>query len=193
MMKNGMQRSVTKERYIKGAIPGMTESFGRKNLLSLPRIEKVVVNAGIGKYIKEENRLDEIEAALAVITGQKPLRTIARKAIAGFKLREGMEVGMKVTLHGERMWDFLDRLLNVALPRTRDFQGIPRTTVDQSGNCNIGIKEQTIFPEIVPEKVQTFFGFQMTIVTTARTKAEGDVLFGLLGFPFCVEEETKKR
>lgn len=179
----------TKERYTTKAIPAMREALGMKNPMALPRIEKVVVNTGIGKILKDSKQVEEIVSSLQMITGQKVVMTKARKAIAGFKIREGLEVGVSVSLHGKRMWDFLDRLLNASLPRARDFQGLPKSVIDQYGNANIGIKDHSIFPEIVPEKVQHIFGFQVCIVTTATTREEGAVLFQALGLPIRKDEE----
>ncbi len=173
----------TKEAYAKKAVPGMRESFGMKNPMALPRIEKVVINTGIGKILKDTKHVEEVVSSLEMITGQKVVMTKARKAIAGFKIREGLEVGVSVTLHGKRMWDFLDRLFNASLPRVRDFQGLSETVIDQYGNANVGIKDHTIFPEIIPEKVQHVFGFQVSIVTTAGNHETGVVLFRLLGLP----------
>lgn len=167
----------------------MKADLGITNPMALPRVGKVVVNVGVGRILKDSKRVDEVVATLETITGQKAVMTKARKAIAGFKTREGLEIGAKVTLHGDRMWSFLDRLLQVALPRVRDFQGIPVTSIDQNGNANIGIKEQIIFPEISPEKVQHLFPFQVTIVTTAKNCEEGTVLFKNLGLPIRTEDK----
>ncbi len=161
----------------------MKADLNIENVMALPRIAKVVVNAGVGRILKDSKRVDEVVATLETITGQKVVMTKAKKAIAGFKSREGLEIGARVTLHGERMWSFLDRLLQVALPRVRDFQGIPMSSIDQNGNANIGIKEQIIFPEISPERVQHLFPFQVNIVTTAKNKEEGEVLFKQIGLP----------
>lgn len=180
-----------KQLYNEKVIPALKEELGIKNLMAVPRIGKIVVNIGTGKILKDAKRVEDAIASLGVITGQKVIATKARKAIAGFKTREGLEVGARVTLHGKRMWDFLDRLINVALPRVRDFQGIPRSAIDQSGNCNIGIKEHLVFPEIVAEKVQNIFSFQINIVTTAKNKQEGEALFRLLGLP--LEQAEVKR
>jgi large subunit ribosomal protein L5 len=151
--------------------------------MAVPRIKKAVVNVGIGKIIKEGDKIDEVVNSITAITGQKPLKTKARKAISGFKVREGMEVGVKVTLRGKRMWQFIDRFINATLPRTRDFQGIDRKSVDKGGSINIGIKEHMIFPEISPERVKHTFGLQVTISTDANSQEEGLELFKLLGFP----------
>lgn len=188
-----MKMPLTKKIYSEKVVPALKKEFGIKNPMAVPRVGKIVVNVGTGKILKDSKRVDDVVASLQVITGQKVLQTKARKAIAGFKTREGLEIGARVTLHGKRMWDFLDRLVNVALPRVRDFQGIPRSAVDQSGNCNIGIKEHLVFPEIVPEKVQHTFSFQVTIVTTAKNKKEGEALFRLLGLPLQQDEVKKEK
>jgi large subunit ribosomal protein L5 len=188
-----MKTTLTKKKYTEKALPGMKAELGIENLMAIPRIAKIVVNVGIGKILKDTKHVEEVVQALEAITGQKVVMTKARKAIAGFKTREGLEIGARVTLHGVKMWSFLDRLLNIALPRVRDFQGIPMSSVDQNGNCNIGIKDHSIFSEIVPEKVQHTACFQITIVTTARNKAEGESLFRLVGVPFESEESRKER
>lgn len=174
--------SRTKQRYTE-VLPELARFAGEKNPNAVPKIDRVVVNVGVGKFLKEENRLNEIRESLQMITGQKLVTTKAKKAIAGFKTREGLEVGMRTTLRGKRMWQFLDRLIHVALPRVRDFQGITRSSVDPYGNLNIGIKEHMVFPEIIPEKVQTLFSFQITVVTTAKNKQAGEKLFELIGVP----------
>lgn len=188
-----MKMTTTQKIYSEKAVPGLKKELDIKNVMAVPRVGKVVVNVGTGKILKDTKRVEEVVASLEAITGQKVLETKARKAIAGFKIREGLEVGARVTLHGKRMWQFLDRLFNVALPRVRDFQGIPRSAIDQAGNCNIGIKEHTVFPEIVPEKVQHIFSFQINIVTTAKNKQEGEVLFRLLGLPLEQEEAKHEK
>ena len=185
-----MKTPSIKKIYTEKAVPGLKKELGIKNPMSIPRIAKVVVNVGIGKILKDQKRVDEVVSSLEAITGQKVLLTKARKAIAGFKIREDLEIGVRVTLHGERMWSFLDRLMNIALPRVRDFQGISKSSIDQNGNCNLGIKEHAIFSEIVPEKVQHNFSFQVNIVTTARDRKEGETLFRLLGMPFQGEDHN---
>ncbi|MCX6763813.1 MAG: 50S ribosomal protein L5 [Candidatus Moranbacteria bacterium] len=177
-----MMNSV-KEQYNKEAIPHLKKELGFSNAFQVPRIEKVVVNAGIGKFIKDGNMLKEITEGIIAITGQKPLMTQARQSIAGFKIRQGLEIGMKVTLRGKRMWEFLDRLIISAVPRIRDFQGFKKSSVDGSGNLNIGIKEHLVFPEISPENVKNIFGFQVTVVTNARNHEKGLALFRALKFP----------
>ena len=178
-----MNITPAKEKYIKTVAAEMKNKFGYKNVMAVPRIKKVVVNVGIGKIVKENDKIEEIVNSITAITGQKAVKTKAKKAIAGFKIREGMEVGVRATLRGKRMWQFIDRLVSATLPRTRDFQGINRSAVDSRGNLNIGIKEHLIFPEISPERVKHIFGLQVTISTDANTQAEGLELFKLLGFP----------
>jgi large subunit ribosomal protein L5 len=143
----------------------------------------VVVNTGVGKFIKDQGTVDEIVKAMTAITGQKSIMVKTRKSIAGFKIREGLEVGIKATLRGPRMWSFLDRLVGAALPRVRDFRGIKISSVDANGNLNIGIKEHTIFPEIIPEAVRTVFSLQVNVTTTAGDREKGLALFRNLGFP----------
>ena len=172
-----------KERYDKEVILEMKKIFGLKNNLEVPRIKKVVVNAGIGKYLKDANLVKEVTESVAQITGQKPLATKSRKSIAGFKIREGLEVGLKVTLRGKRMWDFLERLIGAAIPRIRDFQGIKKSAVDDGGNLNIGIKEHMVFPEINPESVKSTMSLQVNVVTDAKNKEEALELFRLMKFP----------
>ncbi len=176
-----------RERY-NNSIETLQKELGLSNVMLVPRIEKVVINTGIGKFYKNKEAMTEIEQALKNITGQQPLKTKARQSIAGFKIREGQDVGMKVTLHGARMWDFLNRLVAAALPRVRDFQGIEMRVIDEGGNLNIGIKEHVIFPEIIAEQVKNPFGLQVTIVSTADNKEDAQKLFKLLGFPLQEEE-----
>jgi large subunit ribosomal protein L5 len=183
---------MVRETYEKHAVKTVREALGIKNVMAVPRIEKVVVNIGIGKIAKDTKKVEEVIEALTAITGQKPVYTKARKAIAGFKTREGMDVGIRVTLHGKRMWEFLDRLLNTALPRVRDFQGLPESSVDESGNASLGIREHSVFPEIVPEKVQHLFSFQVTITTTAQNREKGLALFRALGLPLKRAGETEQ-
>lgn len=188
-----MKHVSLKTLYDEKAIPAFRERFGLSNPMAMPKVVKVTVNAGIGRYLKESQRVDEIVGSLEAITGQKSVLTRSRKAIAGFKIREGLDVGVKTTLRGDRMWRFLDRLVKVSLPRVRDFQGIETSTVDRDGNLNVGIREHIVFPEIVPEKVQTIFGFQVTVTTTARNREEGLELFRQLGFPLRKEDGKDRR
>lgn len=173
-----------KTKYEKDIVRLMREKFGYKNNMAVPKVVKVVVNCGIGKISKENDKVEEIFNSLGQIAGQKPVKTKTKKAIAGFKTREGQDVGIKITLRGRRMWQFIDRMINASLPRVRDFQGIEgNKAVDQKGNLNIGFKEHIIFPEIKAEKVKHIFGFQVNLTTNAKTKEEGRELFKLLGFP----------
>lgn len=176
-----------KQRYADARVT-LQKDLGLSNVMLVPRIEKVVINVGIGKFLKNAEGVDEVKAALAAITGQKAVATKASKSIASFKIREGQEVGLKVTLRGARMWNFLDRLVGVALPRVRDFQGVAPTAVDGGGNLNIGIKEHTIFPEIVAEHVRNPFGMQITVVSRARAKDDAEAMFRALGFPLTKPE-----
>jgi large subunit ribosomal protein L5 len=175
--------SKIKEQYNKEVVPEMKNIFGLKNNFEVPRIKKVVVNVGIGKYLKDGNLVKEVTESVTQITGQKPLATKSRKSIAGFKIREGLEVGLKVTLRGRRMWDFLERLIGAAIPRIRDFQGIKKSAVDDGGNLNIGIKEHMVFPEINPESVKSTMSLQVNVVTDAKNKEQALELFRLMKFP----------
>lgn len=172
-----------KEKFNKEVVAEFKKKFGFKNNMQVPRIDKVVVNVGIGKFIKDSNMVEDVLRSITAITGQKPLLTKAKKSIAGFKIREGLEVGAKVTLRGKRKWDFIERLVASAIPRVRDFQGINESAVDNGGNLNLGIKEHTIFPEILPENVKNIVSFQVTVVSTAKNREEGTELFRKLGFP----------
>lgn len=178
-----MKNNSIKEKYSKEAIQEMKEKFGFKNSLQVPRIQKVVVNTGIGKFIKDSNMVKDIVESMELITGQKAVLTKSRNSIAGFKIREGLEVGVKVTLRGKRMWEFLDRLVGASIPRVKDFQGIKVSSVDSNGNLNIGLKEHIIFPEILAENVKNIFGLQVVVVTNAKNREEGLELFRVLGFP----------
>ena len=172
-----------REKYRKQVIPAMKEKFGYRNDLAAPKIEKVVINTGVGGTIKDEKALEEITKSLTLIAGQKLTSRRAKKAISAFKIREGMVVGLAVTLRGKRMYDFLERLVSIALPRGRDFRGLSQKSIDKSGNLTIGIKEQIIFPEVSAESAKNIFGFEICVKTTAKTKEEGLELLRLLGFP----------
>lgn len=178
-----MKITPAKIKYKESVIPEMKKAFGYGNDLAVPRIKKCVINVGTGKFIKETEKIDEIVGAIAEISGQKPVKTRAKKAIAGFKIRVGLEIGVKATLRGKRMWSFIDHLVNFALPRTRDFQGIGIKSIDDNGNMNLGIKEHIIFPEISPEKVKNIFSLEVNIATTAKNRKEAIEFFKLLGFP----------
>lgn len=176
-------KSLLKEKYNKEVVPELKEKFGVLNVMAVPKILKVTLNTGMGKYLKEKEAVDEIAGNLKAISGQKVVFTKSKKSISGFKIRQGQEVGASVTLRGERMWNFLERLIVAALPRVRDFRGINQKNIDQKGNLNMAIKEQIVFPEIVPENVKTIFGFQVNVTTSAKTKEGGLELLKLLGFP----------
>lgn len=172
------------ERYRTEAVPALMKQFEYRNIMQVPKIEKVVVNMGVGDAIQNPKALDNAVAELSQITGQRPVITQAKRSIAAFKVRTGMKIGCKVTLRGERMYSFLDRLVNVALPRVRDFRGVGARAFDGRGNYTLGIKEQLIFPEINYEKVEKIRGMDVVIVTTARTDEEGRGLLAALGMPF---------
>jgi large subunit ribosomal protein L5 len=173
-----------KERYVKEILPGLVKEMGYTNRLQVPRLDKLVVNIGVGEAIQNAKAMDQAVSELQVITGQKPVVTRARKAIANFKLREGMAIGCMVTLRGDRMYEFFDRLVNVALPRVRDFKGVSDRSFDGRGNYSLGVREQIIFPEIDLDKVEKVRGLTVCINTTARTDAEGKALLHALGMPF---------
>ena len=172
------------ELYKNEITPKLMEKFQYKNIMEVPRIDRVVVNVGVGEAIQNPKALDGAVNDLTLITGQRPVVTKAKKSIAGFKLREGMSIGCKVTLRGERMYDFLDRLINLALPRVRDFRGVSPDAFDGRGNYSLGIKEQTIFPEIDYDKIDKIRGLEVNIVTTAKTDEEARELLKLMGMPF---------
>lgn len=171
-----------RERYEKKAIPAMREQFGYPNVMAVPRITKVVVNVGVGR-MRDQKEHEEVQKFLKLITGQKPSARPAKKAIASFKTRIGLVIGYQVTLRGTRMYDFLSRLVDVSLPRTRDFQGIDSRSFDARGNLTIGIKEHIVFPEIIGEDYKFLFGFEITVVTSAKNKEEGVALLRIMGFP----------
>ncbi len=173
-----------KERYQKEVTPGLMKALNMKNIMQVPRIQKVVVNIGLGEALDNPKALDAAAADLAAITGQKPVITKARKSIANFKLREGRAIGAMVTLRGDRMWDFLDRLLNIVLARVRDFRGVSVESFDGRGNYTLGLREQIIFPEIEYDKVDKVRGLEVTIVTTAPNDDQAAMMLQLLGMPF---------
>ncbi|MDI6695470.1 MAG: 50S ribosomal protein L5 [Anaerolineales bacterium] len=175
---------VLKERYMKEVVPSLMKTLNLSNVMQAPRIEKVVVNIGLGEALDNAKALDAAVADLTAITGQKPVITKARKSIANFKLREGRAIGVKVTLRGERMWSFLDRLMNIALPRVRDFRGVSADSFDGRGNYTLGFREQLVFPEIEYDKIDKLRGLEVTIVTTARNDDHGRQLLRMLGMPF---------
>ena len=172
------------DKYTAEVAPAMMAKFGYKNVMQIPRLEKIVINMGLGEAKDNPKSFDAAVADLTVIAGQKPQVTVARKSIANFKLREGMKIGAKVTLRGERMYEFVDRLFNIALPRVRDFKGINPDGVDGRGNYSLGLKEQLIFPEIVYDQVEKIRGMDIAFVTTAQTDEEARELLTLMGAPF---------
>jgi large subunit ribosomal protein L5 len=173
-----------KEKYTTVVVPALVKEFNYTTVMQAPKLEKVIINIGVGDAITNAKALEESVAELAAITGQKPVITKAKKSIANFKLREGMEIGCKVTLRGEKMYQFLDKLFNIALPRVRDFRGVSKNAFDGRGNYTLGVKEQLIFPEINFDKVNRVRGMDVVIVTTAKTNEEGRALLGGLGMPF---------
>lgn len=172
------------EKYQKEVVPALNEKFGYKNVMQLPKIEKVIINMGVGEAVGNPKALDAAVSDLTIISGQKPLLTRAKKSLAAWKLREGMPIGCKVTLRGTRMYQFLDKFMNVALPRVRDFRGVSDKAFDGRGNYAVGLKEQLIFPEIEYDKIDKIRGMNIVIVTTAKTDEEARELLKLMGMPF---------
>lgn len=173
-----------RDTYKSEIVPTMMERFSYRNIMEVPRLEKIVVNIGLGEALQNAKALDAATNDLTAITGQKPVTTRARKSIANFKLRAGNPIGAKVTLRGERMYSFLDRLINIALPRQRDFSGVPRSAFDGRGNYTLGLREQLLFVEIEYDSIDKVRGLEMTIVTTAKTDEEARALLELFGMPF---------
>src|SRR3954452_18675834 len=171
------------DRYQNEIVPALKKKLGRDNVLSLPRLQKIVVNMGVGKALQDKNRLEQAADQLAQIAGQKPQITLAKVAVSGFRLREGNAIGCRVTLRGQRMYEFLDRLISVALPRIRDFRGVNPKSFDGHGNYNMGLTEQAIFPEIDPDKVNFTQGMDVTFVTTTKSDDEARELLRLFGMP----------
>ncbi len=187
-----MEREKYKSRYMvlfsEEIIPKLKNELGYTNIFQVPRLDKIVVNVGIGEASRNAKLMESVMRDLSTITGQKPMVCRAKKSIANFKLRQGMSIGAKVTLRGNRMWDFFDRLVNIAIPRIRDFRGLDPDAFDGHGNYNLGIQEQIIFPEIEYDKVDAIRGMNITFVTTAKTDEEGLLLLKSLGFPFRTKE-----
>lgn len=173
-----------KEKYLSEVAPAMRENFGYKSVMQIPHVEKIVLNMGVGEVKDNPKALENAMRDMETIAGQKPVSTVATKSVAAFKLREGMQIGCKVTLRGEKMYDFLDKLVSVSLPRVRDFRGINPNSFDGHGNYAMGIKEQLMFPEIDYDKVDKIRGMDIIIVTTAKTDEEARELLSLLGMPF---------
>ncbi|MFV0555569.1 MAG: 50S ribosomal protein L5 [Lactovum sp.] len=173
-----------KEKYKNEVVPALTEKFGYTTIMAVPKVDKIVLNMGVGDAVSNSKVLDKAVEELALISGQKPLITKAKKSIAAFRLREGMPIGAKVTLRGERMYEFLDKLVSVSLPRVRDFHGVSNKAFDGRGNYTLGVKEQLIFPEITYDNVDKVRGLDVVIVTTANTDAESHELLAQMGMPF---------
>ncbi len=173
-----------KEKYINEVAQAMMQKFGYKNVMEIPKVEKVVINMGVGEAVGNPKVLDAAVADMTLIAGQKPVVTRAKKSIAAFKIREGMPIGAKVTMRGERMYQFLDKLINISLPRVRDFRGVSPKSFDGRGNYTMGVKEQLIFPEIDYDKIDKIRGMDIIIVTTAKTDEEARELLRLMGMPF---------
>lgn len=173
-----------KDKYLSEVVKGLQEKYNYKNVMELPKVTKVVINMAVGEAVTNSKALDAAVGDMTIISGQKPIITKAKKSIAAFKVREGMNLGCKVTLRGERMYEFLDKLMNLALPRVRDFHGISATGFDSRGNYTLGLKEQLIFPEIEYDKIDKARGMDITIVTTAKTDEEGRDMLTLMGMPF---------
>jgi len=180
--------NIMHERYKNEIVPALRKSFDFKNIMQVPRIDKIVVNIGMGEALDNPKALEAAVSDLTIITGQKPVTIKARKSIANFKLREGRLIGTKVTLRGERMWSFLDRLVNTALPRVRDFRGISANAFDGRGNYTLGLRDQLIFPEIEYDKIDKLRGMEVTIVTTAKNDDQARALLQMLGMPFSRKE-----
>ncbi len=180
-----------RRQYDEVVVPGMTEQFGYRNRMMVPKVSKIVINIGMGEAVGNAKSLDNAVGDLTLITGQKPVLTRAKKSIAQFKVRQGMAIGVVVTLRGSRMYEFMDRLMNVALPRVRDFRGVPVNAFDGRGNYTLGLKEQLIFPEIEYDKIDRARGMEISFVTTAKTDAEGRRLLELLGMPYTKPPQTR--
>lgn len=173
-----------KDKYKQEVMPAMMKKFGYQNVMQIPRLEKVVINMGVGEAIQNPKALDAAIGDLVRISGQKPVITKAKKSIAGFKLRTGMSIGCKVTLRGNRMYEFMDKLINATLPRVRDFRGLPHKSFDGRGNYTLGLREQLIFPEIEYDKIDKVRGMDIVVVTSAQTDEEGREMLRLMGMPF---------
>ena len=192
MMTQALPKPRLLERYREQVVPVMADEFSYKNIMQVPRLQKVVLNMGVKEGQEDVKILDQLAVELAQISGQKPLVTRAKKSISAFKLRQGSPIGLKVTLRGLRMYEFIDRLFNVAMPRIRDFRGYPESSFDDRGNYSLGIQEQIIFPEVEYDKIKKTQGMDITFVTTAPTKREGKRLLELLGLPFKKAEQVQK-
>ena len=182
-----------REKYQKEIVPQLEEKLGVKNAMLVPRLTKVVINVGLGKHTKEKDYLESVSKGITKISGQKPVFTLAKKSISAFKIREGMVIGAMVTLRGDRMYDFLDKLINISFPRVRDFRGISEKSLDKQGNLTIGFKENSAFPEVKVDDINNIHGLEIIVDSSAENKEEGLELFRLAGFPFKKEEEKKKK
>lgn len=182
-----------KTKYQKEIIPQLREKFAYDNIFLIPKFRKVVINVGFGRHNKEKAYIDNVEKTLIRISGQKPVFTKAKKSISSFKIREGMVIGAMVTLRGNRMYDFLDKLINISFPRVRDFRGISEKSLDKQGNLTIGFKENSAFPEVKVDDINNIHGLEIIVDSSAENKEEGLELFRLAGFPFKKEEEKKKK
>lgn len=176
--------SVLHKHYTEVVVPALKKELGYKNVMQVPRIKKVVLNVGYGKHVKDKNYIERVEKTLAMVSGQKPIHNKTTKSISNFKIRSGMAIGASVTMRGEKMYEFLYKLINLAFPRVRDFRGISPKSFDRQGNYSVGLKEQLAFPEITAEMGDVIHGIEMTVVTNAKTKEEGLALLKKLGFPF---------
>ncbi len=172
------------EKFKKEVVPALKKELGLKNVMEVPMLSKVIINAGVGRFVKESGFIDNVEKTLSKISGQKPVRTKAKKAISNFKIREGQEIGVMVTLRGPRMYNFLEKLLRVTFPRVRDFHGISDKGFDKQGNYTIGFKENVAFPEVKMEEIEKIHGLEVVVVTTAKSREAGRALLANLGFPF---------
>jgi len=179
-----MSDSSLLQKYRKEIVPAMQKRFGIENVMAVPKIDKVVVNVGIGKMTKDDKFVEKVQRDLGLLSGQKPIFRKAKQSIAGFKSREGTNIGLVVTLRGKRMYDFIDRLIHIALPRSKDFRGLDPKNFDKMGNLSLGIKEHSIFPETADEDIKDVFGLGVTVVTTAKNKKEAEAYLRHLGFPF---------
>ncbi len=179
-----MQSSQFYQKYKKELVPKIMADLGYSNMYKVPKITKIVINVGIGRFVKEPHYIENVEKVLTRISGQKPVRTKAKKSISNFKIREGMEIGVKVTMRGPRMYHFLEKLLTVTLPRVRDFHGVSENGFDKQGNYTMGFKENVAFPEVKMEELEKVHGLQLIFATTAKSKKEGKALLTNLGFPF---------
>ncbi len=182
-----------KEYYLKKVVPELSKQFGYKNQMQVPKIEKAVLNVGLSKGLKDATFIDTVESTLSRITGQKPVKTKAKKSISNFKIRQGMVIGSKVTLRGQRMYDFVEKLVKVTLPRVRDFRGLDWKILDRNGNLNLGIKEHISFPEIRSDEIEKLHGLEVSIITNAASREEAKALFAGLGFPFKPEDNQSNK